>query len=174
MSFINADIELSQLPAAEEGTLRPVHRDYLALLRIEWAVTSAVLLLGGALLIYFVPSTRLEGWPFIVIPVALFLAAYYFIQERSFPFMAFAIRERDVIYQKGWLVRRTKVCPYSRVQNCSIQSGPLERKKGLASLILFTAGSEGADLKIPGLLQHEAEELRQYILSQVNGATRSF
>jgi hypothetical protein len=173
MSFINAEIELSQLPAAEEIAMRPVHRDYLALLRIEWAVTAAIFVLGAALLIYFVPSIRSEGWPLVVIPTVIFLAAYYLIQERSFPFMAFAVRERDVMYQKGWLVRRTKVCPYSRVQNCSIQSGPLERKKGLASLILFTAGSEGADLKIPGLLQHEAEELRQYILSQVNGATGS-
>ncbi|MEJ7911605.1 MAG: PH domain-containing protein [Chitinophagaceae bacterium] len=83
--------------------------------------------------------------------------------------MAYALREHDVIYQKGWLVKSTKVCPFNRVQNCSIQSGPLERRWGLASLVLYTAGSEGADMRIPGLLQNDAESLRQFILSKING-----
>jgi membrane protein YdbS with pleckstrin-like domain len=173
MSFINAEIELSQLPAAEAVTMKPVHRDYLTLLRTEWLITFIIFTIGAGLLIFFVPSLKSGGWPLVAVPVAGLLTAYYLIQERSFPFMAFAVREHDVLFQKGWLVRKTKVCPYSRVQNCSIQSGPLERRKGLALLILFTAGTEGADLKIPGLLQQEAEELRQYILTQVNGAATS-
>ncbi len=84
--------------------------------------------------------------------------------------MAFAVRDHDVIFQKGWLIRSIKICPFNRIQNCSIQSGPLERKWGLASLTLYTAGSTGADMRIPGLKQDEAERLRQYILSKINGA----
>ena len=100
--------------------------------------------------------------------VVLFLTFYYFLQEKTFPYRAYAVREQDVLYQKGWIIRSLKVCPFNRIQNCSVQSGPLERRFGLASLTLFTAGSSGADLRIHGLTQTEADNLRQFILSRIH------
>jgi hypothetical protein len=44
----------------------------------------------------------------------------------------------------------------------------LERKFGLASLTIYTAGTEGADMRIPGLEQIEAERLRHFILSKIH------
>ena len=170
MSFINSDVDISLLPKVESVSLQKVHRSYLKLLRIEWLITSLFLVTATILVIVFIPGLRSSWWwtP-LVLATLLFITGYYAAQEKSFSFIAYAVREHDVIHQRGWLVRSTKVCPYNRVQNCSIQSGPLERRSGLASLVLYTAGSEGADMRIPGLLQHEAEELRQFILSKING-----
>ena len=72
------------------------------------------------------------------------------------------------MHQRGWLIRRLKICPFNRIQNCSLQSGPLERKYGLASLIIYTAGTTGADMRISGLLQEEADKLRHFILSTIH------
>jgi membrane protein YdbS with pleckstrin-like domain len=171
MSFINTELDLRSLPLAEEVQLNPVHQSYLKLLRIEWLITSAFLCSTVAALIFFIPEIRYTIWAFILLVVALLIIfPYYFLLQKSFPYMAFAVRDHDVIYQRGWLIRSVKVCPFNRIQNCSIQSGPLERKWKLASLTLYTAGTSGGDMRIPGLMQDEAERLRQYILSKINGA----
>lgn len=170
MTFINAEIDLAALPAFEAVTLRPITQTYRRLLRVEWLITTLVLAIGTILLIVFFPNLKTDyKWIGLVAAYVVLMAMYYFLQEKAFFYKAFAVREHDVIYQRGWLVRKIKFCPYSRIQNCSLQSGPLERKYGLASLMLYTAGSQGADLRIPGLQKEEAEQLRHFILSRING-----
>lgn len=167
--FTNPEIDISQLPRAEEVPLQPLHPTYLKLLRIEWAITVVVMIAVTIVAMVFIP--RFGRPPLVWLApaaVAFFLLFYLFVQEKTFPYRAFAVRERDVVYQKGWIIRSLKVCPFNRIQNCAVQSGPLERKFGLASLTLFTAGSNGADLRIYGLTQTEADNLRQFILSRIH------
>ena len=174
MLFINTEIDLASLPAVESIQLRPINKVYLRLLRLEWLITAIVLAIAVTLLIVFLPRLQTNyQWTWLAGSYLLLMLTYYFLMEKAFPYKAFAVREHDVIYQKGWLVRKTKICPYNRIQNCSLQSGPLERKRGFASLILYTAGSEGADMRIPGLEKEEAEQLRHFILSKINGTHNS-
>lgn len=166
--FSNIPINIAELPRAEEVPLQPLHPAYLTVLRIEWLITAAILI--GGLTALFIFSDKLwQGSGRYTLPSAvfLFLSVYYFLQEKGFPYHAYAVREKDVLYQKGWLVRSLKACPYNRIQNCTVQSGPLERRWGLATLKLFTAGSSGADMRISGLTQEEADNLRQAILTRI-------
>jgi hypothetical protein len=169
LPFSNAEIDISNLPRAEEVPLQPLHPQYKKLLRIEWMITAVVLIVAATLLLVLVP--RFQHLPMAaLLPAAVifFLIFYYVVQEKTFPYRAYAVREQDVLYQKGWIVRSLKVCPFNRIQNCAVQSGPLERRLGLASLTLFTAGSSGADLRIHGLTQTDADNLRQFILSRIH------
>lgn len=167
--FSNTEIDVRTLPLAEAVPLQPLHPKYLKLLRIEWIITAVVLIVAATLAMVFIPTfQRLPMAALLPAGVILFLLLYYVVQEKSFPFLAYAVREQDVLYQKGWIIRSLKVCPFNRIQNCTVQSGPLERKFGLASLTLFTAGSSGADLRIHGLTQTEADNLRQFILSRIH------
>lgn len=167
--FSNTEIDVSTLPFAEAVPLQPLHPKYLKLLRIEWIITAVVLIVAATLAIVFIPKfQRLPMLALLPAGMFLFLLLYYVVQEKSFPYLAYAVREQDVLYQKGWIIRSLKVCPFNRIQNCTVQSGPLERKFGLASLTLFTAGSNGADLRIYGLTQTEADNLRQFILSRIH------
>lgn len=170
MSFINAEVDVASLPAAENVSLRPVHPSYLKLLRIEWLITTAVLLLTATAAIVFIPVLKKSFWGIMIgATVIIFSAVYFLVQEKAFPFLRYAVREKDVIHQRGWLIRTLKICPFNRIQHCSVETGPLERKFGLASLTLYTAGAEGADLSLSGLPQDEADALRQYVLSKING-----
>ena len=172
MSFINTEVELSDLPLAEEVILHPINETYLKLLRTQWLIFSFFLSAVAVSLIVFIPELRTFKWMLLLAGGAFAIILFQLLlQEKSFPYRAFAVRQHDVIFRKGWLVQTIKICPFNRVQNCSIQSGVLERKWGLASLILYTAGTEGADMRIPGLQQTEAEQLRQFILSKINGTT---
>ena len=169
MIFTNAEIDLASLPATESVALQPLQRSYLRLLRLEWALTAVVLAAIAAGLIYFLPTLRTSNAWALVAGAALLLIGFYWLRvEKAFPHMAYAVRENDILYQSGWIVRSLRACPFNRVQNCSVRSGPLERQASLATLVLFTAGSEGADLRIPGLTQDEADRLRQFILTKIN------
>lgn len=169
MIFTNPEVDLAALPAAESVELQPVNRRYLGLLRIEWALTALVLAGIAAALIYFLPGLRASyGWIFVAAAAGLLAGFYLLMIEKAFPRMGYAVRQHDLLYQSGWIVRTLRVCPFNRVQNCSVRSGPLERKASLATLVLYTAGSEGADMRIPGLPQEEADRLRQFILSKIH------
>lgn len=169
MDFINSAIDLKTLPAAEETILQPVQPAYKKILVIEWMITSTVLATVAIALILLVPALK-SGYGLMIFIAAMSALSflYYLSIQRSFPFMAFAIRERDVMYQRGWITRSIKICPFNRIQNCTVQTGPLERQYGLASLIVYTAGSESADLRIPGLLQEEAEKFRHFIMEKIH------
>ncbi len=169
MTFINSQVEIESLPKIEEVSLLPIHRSYLKVLRFEWLITALILIATAGILYFTIPAIRHSyGWMIIFGAVIFIISLHRFITEKSFEYLAYAVRDKDVLFQQGWIVRTKRVSPFNRTQNCSVQSGPLERKFGLASLIIYTAGSGNAEIKIPGLMQDEADKLRQFILSKID------
>lgn len=85
---------------------------------------------------------------------------------------SFAVGDSDVVIRRGVWWRVTSVIPHSRIQHVDTTHGPLERKLGLSSVVLFTAGTVGASMTIPGLRTVEAGELRDRlaVLGGVGGA----
>ena len=168
MDFINEQIDAGSIPDATSINWQPIEKDYLKVLRLEWLFTSFVLLLVAIALLFFAIPFRetfavvllISGWLLIV-------SLYFFIQERSFHLRAYAIREHDILYRHGWIVQRIHACPVNRIQHCSSDAGPLERKFKLSSLTLFTAGTSGADLRISGLRTQIAENIRDFIMNKI-------
>jgi membrane protein YdbS with pleckstrin-like domain len=168
MEFSNPAIDLSYLPKAEELNLQPIEHNYWKVLQLRWLITAAVMIIGGSLAIYFIKGLQKPliiglaagGWLLITILSYLFM-------RLSFKRTAYAMREKDVLYRTGWIIRRMQVCPFNRIQHCSVHAGPLERRYGLASISLFTAGSDGSDIKIAGLTDAMAASIREFIMQKV-------
>ncbi|NIR46763.1 MAG: PH domain-containing protein, partial [Gemmatimonadetes bacterium] len=66
-----------------------------------------------------------------------------------------------VLIQKGVVWRSRSLIPRVRIQHVDTRSSPLQRWLGLASLVIYTAGTRGADVEIPGLAGEQAEGLRE-------------
>lgn len=168
MDFLNEEIDPVTLPDADNINWKPVEKNYLLVLRFQWLIITLVLFIAAAILILFVPS--LQQRP-VVISIAagwvLLVVLYFVLQERSFKTKAYAMREHDILYRHGWIIRATEACPFSRVQHCSVHSGPVERKYKLASLVLYTAASDSADLKISGLPETTALGIREFIMEKI-------
>jgi len=62
-----------------------------------------------------------------------------------------------------------RAVPLKRIQHVSVQSGPIERKFGLASISIYTAGSEEADFTIKGITEPTAQQIKEWISTQLNG-----
>lgn len=72
----------------------------------------------------------------------------------------FEVRTDTLYLQRGVLTRVRTVVPYVRIQHVDTQRGPLERLVGLSTVVVYTAGSRGADVSIPGLTPERADQLQ--------------
>ena len=69
--------------------------------------------------------------------------------------------------RRGGLWRSETLVPVSRVQHLDLERGPLERQLGLATLVVHTAGTRMAAVRLPLLALEDAEALRAHLARQV-------
>lgn len=62
--------------------------------------------------------------------------------------------------ERGVLTKVDTAVPFVRIQHVDTRRDPLDRALGLASVVVYTAGSRGADVTIPGLRPEQARDLR--------------
>ncbi len=96
--------------------------------------------------------------PFMFLPV---IGAWYAVL-RYFNW-GFELREDHVYIQRGVLVKVVSMVPHVRIQHIDTHRTPLERVFGLTSLKIFTAGSRGTDVRIPGLDKTRAKEIQEHL-----------
>jgi membrane protein YdbS with pleckstrin-like domain len=66
--------------------------------------------------------------------------------------------------REGVLWRSVTTVPRSRVQHTDVTQGPFERKLGLGTLVLHTAGNAHAVVRVEGLSHADALALREHLL----------
>lgn len=98
----------------------------------------------------------------------LFFTLYNKIAD---PLKSFALREHDLSFQSGWIFRKKVTQPITRIQHIELKRGPIDRKIGLATLQVFSAGGALHTFEIPGLALAKAQKLRQYILQHKDTVT---
>ncbi|MCT9097250.1 PH domain-containing protein [Haloarchaeobius sp. HME9146] len=130
--------------------------------RIEWAVRSVItaVVLGGIL---FGLDRVAELGLGLAIPVALAVliiaigVGHAILLYRDWRFDL----ESDSLYlERGVITRVETAVPYVRVQHVDTQRGPIDRVLGLSRVVVYTAGSRGADVSVPGLTPERARRLR--------------
>lgn len=137
-----------------------------------WRVESAGWGLGLIALAVLVEV--LSDFPFrdgiLTIPMAIaVIAAIVVVPPIRHQAWRFALREDHIYLRHGVLFRTTSIVPYARIQHVDTRHGPLDRWLGLASLVIFTAGTRGAIITIPALPAEESEQLRDH-LAALSGA----
>lgn len=92
-------------------------------------------------------------WSFYLLLFVYIGAAY-----RHF---SFAMNEHGLYINRGVFWRKKIVVPRNRVQHTDVTQGPLERKFELSELIVHTAGTRNASVRLPGIFFKDAEVLRE-------------
>lgn len=72
-----------------------------------------------------------------------------------------SVEPNRVVIRRGVVWRTHSLVPRVRIQHVDTRNSPLQRWLGLSSLIIYTAGTRGADVEIPGLASEQAEHLRE-------------
>jgi len=133
-----------------------------ARLRLLWVgraiVGAAVLTLVGLAVDRFIVPVGTDRLGFAVLLVAILGVAHALLYYRSW---GFEIQGDALFLVRGVLTEVETAVPYVRVQHVDTQRGPVERLVGLSSLVVYTAGTRGADITIPGLTPGRAATLRE-------------
>ncbi|MBC5792421.1 MAG: PH domain-containing protein [Nanohaloarchaea archaeon] len=73
-------------------------------------------------------------------------------------------KKEGYLYLEHGVLRKVKsMVPHVRIQHVDSQRSVMDRVFGLSSVVVYTAGSRGADVNIPGLTPKKAEELQSYL-----------
>lgn len=138
-------------------------------IKTQWAIAGVRRLffntLIAFLLEYFVITEYVEKWffgdyVFTVCVFIFFLAMLFIIPPLKYKFWKFDVREDEIYLERGVFTRIHTTAPYSRVQHIDVVQSILDRWLGLGKLVIYTAGTKGADILIPGLPIQYAEDLR--------------
>lgn len=75
---------------------------------------------------------------------------------------------RGLQVRRGLVWKHELLVPRSRVQHLDIERGPIERRFGLATLVVHTAGTRLHALRQPGLRDADALALRDALLPEAD------
>jgi membrane protein YdbS with pleckstrin-like domain len=78
--------------------------------------------------------------------------------------IGYQLREDDLLFRRGIMWQRFVAVPYGRMQLVDINRGPVARSLGLSELKFVTAAA-AAGVTIPGLLEADADALRDRLVS---------
>lgn len=107
-------------------------------LPFSFGVWSAIIFAMGLCCSFVIPPLRYNAW-------------------------GFSIENNELHVRRGILTRVYTIAPTTRIQHLDVAQNVIERALDLGRLVVYTAGTRGADIVIPGLLLHQAQMLRDYL-----------
>lgn len=157
--FTNNTIDIGLLPQFEEVDFQPISKSYLTKSYLQIFLLLCAAMVGWGVLSYFKTNQFLTIILFIVI--VLFFVFQFWITFKQQNNYGFALREKDIHFRRGYLVSKTTVVPFNRIQHASISRDVLDKYLKIATLKIFTAGGSGSDIIIPGLTPTLAQQLKE-------------
>ena len=80
--------------------------------------------------------------------------------------IGYQLDEDGLLVRHGVLWQTFTHVPRSRVQHTDVSQGPLERRYGLGTLVVYTAGTDHARVALPGLAHEVARALRDELRAE--------
>lgn len=151
------------IPAEKIREYTTQRRSLSPLVQIRWAVRVIITALVAG---------TVSVWGFRVLDVALLwsgavtgillLVGFVWI-VLHYRLWVYQIRADAIYLERGVVTNVQSLVPYVRVQHVDTSRSPVERLLGLSTLVVYTAGSRGADVSIPGLNPEEARDLQRRV-----------
>jgi membrane protein YdbS with pleckstrin-like domain len=160
---------VTSLPDITKVQFKKINQLYLKVIFINFLIVF-FLLLGGLIILHqlvFQDEVNAFIFPIYISFLVLFglILLYSFI---SFKKRKYALREKDISYKSGLLVKKLTTVPFSRIQHVETDEKPVSRIFGLSSLSVYTAGDSSDDLVIKGITKETALQIKEFITTKIN------
>lgn len=110
-------------------------------------------------------------WPFPPLLVAIVGLTFAWVWPPiAYRHLRFGVDETGIAIESGVLWRSRVALPRVRIQHSDVSQGPLDRRYGIGTLKLYTAGSRHVRIELPGLNHEEALALRDALLAEGRGS----
>jgi membrane protein YdbS with pleckstrin-like domain len=164
-------------PAAAEpapvadGQPRRLDPRYIPLQKIVGGIVTAVispLLLIGVTVLVFSAALPFLAAGFLALLWAFASAGLAWLGYRwpaiEYRHTSYTVDGRGIEIRRGVIWRSVINVPRSRVQHTDVSQGPLERRYGLGTVVIYTAGTDFAQVALPGLDHATALRIRDHLL----------
>jgi membrane protein YdbS with pleckstrin-like domain len=154
-----------------DGVDHPLDPRYVSYGRAAGAIV--VLVIGSVLMAAAVVVLLAVDMPFaamvltpvcavaLIAAVALFAWRWPLLEHRH---SSYRVDQDGIEIRKGVWWRSVVNVPRSRIQHTDVSQGPLERNFDLATLHVFTAGTEHSEVTLSGLEHARALRIRDHLL----------
>src|SRR5215813_5040648 len=150
------------------GGFRPLDSRVVSLWRVSGLIGFGALLLRLLIPVVVVGVAEPRALVWLILAwlaatvVTVWICLWY--PPRLYRSWGYRIDAKVLETRSGRVFQRARLLPLSRLQHVDIERGPLERMYGLAALVLHTAGTHSANVRIPGLEAAEAMRLRDHLI----------
>lgn len=169
------EVDLADIPAPAGSEFRPddrfyrVERSWVALRQarggtmtlLTWSILAGVL---GILSISIDGSAMQLLWIGWAITGAAAAASALLLPALSYRRFLYRVDQTRLQIRRGYLWRAVHDVPRNRIQHIDIGQGPFERIFQLCHVIVHTAGTTSASVKLDGLRESNATRLRDVLL----------
>jgi uncharacterized protein len=103
-----------------------------------------------------------------LLPLAYLVVALYCVwvlPPAHYKALEFGVDEQGISIRRGIFWRSRIALPRIRVQHSDVSQGPLQRRYGVATLKLYTAGTRYTRIELPGLAHEDALALRDALIA---------
>jgi len=131
--------------------------------RVQWTLTALVTasVLAGAVVVVGVATDAVSIPPYVPLTIGTAIGLTGILHAFArFDRWRYEIQADALYLERGVITEVETAVPFVRVQHVDTQRGPIARLLGIASVVVYTAGSRGADVTVPGLTPDRAETLR--------------
>jgi membrane protein YdbS with pleckstrin-like domain len=105
------------------------------------------------------------GWFVLCLGLGAFALLWPPVRYR---YTSYRVSEGGVRIRRGVVWRLAISVPRSRVQHTDVSQGPIERAFDLATLIIYTAGTQHASVHLSGLAHETALTIRDHLIGSVD------
>lgn len=167
----------SRLPAAagdhddaapDPEDWQPLPARARTLFLISHGFTWAALAIGSLIPVTRLLPDALPKLPVAIASLALLPCWGLWLGLRRYRYTHWRLDATGLGYRRGRLWQRDTRVPRTRVQHVDLKHGPLERRFGLATLVVHTAGTRDSAVAVAGLDAGDAARLRDTLARQID------
>jgi membrane protein YdbS with pleckstrin-like domain len=158
-----------------DGVYRQLDPRWIVVQRLVALIPTVILIIGsfiGLIVVWVASQILLLG--LLLVPLWLVAIAAFAWQLQRWPAIAYRhtsyrVDEAGLEIRRGVYFRTMTNVPRSRIQHTDVSQGPIERRHGLGTLVVYTAGTQHSQVKLPGLEFSVAQRIRTHLLPSDTG-----
>lgn len=142
---------------------------YKKLLRVRLLIQ--ILFVSVALSVFYwilPPEAHLFIYGLVALALVVFGWLFFVWAPKTAKRLQYGLRDDDIQLKRGYLFWRHMAISCNRIQHLEVTQGPIERYLGLGCLVVYTAGTMGSDMKLPGLALAVAQKIKAQLLKKIN------
>ena len=163
-------MDLDTAESIADGIARQLDPRWISLQRIHGAIFVAVVLIAtfvSVIVLWIASQILFLG--LLLLPLwAVLMGALAWQMYRwppiSYRFASYRLDGDGLEIRRGVYWRTITNIPRSRVQHTDVSQGPLERRHGLGTLVVYTAGTQHSQVSLAGLDFTVARRIRAHLL----------